>query len=126
VVDDLGNPVGGVTIQLYDEALGYFYANTAPDGTFTIYAKDGSYRLQLSTNGSVPGDVPSGEWTLQTVEQAFTVNGNTNIGDIALWGSEIGFCCPPQSRILAPAEGTMTDGGDPRGYNRNSTQSGEQ
>ncbi|MBS2964979.1 IPT/TIG domain-containing protein [Actinocrinis puniceicyclus] len=87
VVDDLGAPLAGVQVGLFDQNLGSYGAATGSDGRFTVYAKNGSYGLQLSAGDSVVGDVPrppSGAWYLQTGNQSLTVNGDTSVGDIAL------------------------------------------
>ena len=84
IVDHTGTPIIGVSTNVYNPSLGQFIATTGPDGRFSIYARNGSYRLAVHTNSTVNGDVPPDNWQFWTADQAFTLAGNTDVGDLVL------------------------------------------
>jgi hypothetical protein len=83
LVDDQGTPApGGVSIQL-SGSPGSYSATTRSDGTFQFAARNGSYSLAVNSSYMQVGDAPQPYWQL-TTGAGFVVDGDANLGDVAL------------------------------------------
>jgi Ca2+-binding RTX toxin-like protein len=84
IVDDHGHPVPGATFAISSQS-GYYNTNTDINGAFSLEARNGAYAVHLAQSYQYTSDtdVPY-SFSIRTAADTFVVNGDVNLGDIAL------------------------------------------